>query len=211
MPAIEVWSERGRDAVVTLDAPTYTIGSDPSSASIVLDDPTVSAVHALLERVGTVWLVRDVGSRNGTRLGHDRLASQRRLRDRDELHLGRTRLVFRDAAERPPTVPIDSPPDNLTGGEHKVLVELCRPLIELNPFQEPASVREIAERRFVGKNAVQAHLSNLYDKFKLYPGEGVNRRILLANEAIRRGAVTMGDLEALDAELRDPDGRRDGG
>ena len=68
MPSVELWNGRVRDRVVTLVEPTYTIGSDPESADIALIDGTVSRVHASLERVGGTWLVRDLGSRNGTRL-----------------------------------------------------------------------------------------------------------------------------------------------
>src|SRR4051794_25738531 len=73
MAAVELWSGRGRDGVITLVAPSYVVGSDPDSADIAVDDPAVSRVHAVLERVGTTWLVRDVGSRNGTRVGGERL------------------------------------------------------------------------------------------------------------------------------------------
>ena len=48
---------------------------------------------------------------------------------------------------------------------------------------------------------MQAHLSNLYDKFGIYDeGDGVSRRVVLANEAMQRGAVTIADLEARSAE-----------
>jgi len=78
--------------------------------------------------------------------------------------------------------------------ENRVLIELCRPLVSHNTFQPPASVREVAARLFIGKNAVQAHLSNLYVKFAIHEAPGENRRVVLANEAIKRGAVTMADL-----------------
>jgi pSer/pThr/pTyr-binding forkhead associated (FHA) protein len=158
-------------------------------------------VHAVLERVGAAWLVRDLGSRNGTQVNSERIVGQRRLRDGEELLLGRCRLVFRDGADarRPATDAIASPPTNLTRMERRVLIELCRPLLSHNLFQPPASVREIAARLFVGKNAVQAHLSNLYDKFEIYDEQGDgNRRILLANDAMQRGAVSMADLAADD-------------
>ena len=80
--------------------------------------------------------------------------------------------------------------------ERKVLVELCRPLLSHNLFQPPASVREIADRLYIGKNAVQAHLSNLYDKFGIYDeGADGGRRVTLANDAMQRGVVTIADLE----------------
>ena len=197
MPSVELWSGRGRDRVVTLVGSAYTFGSDPESADIALVDGTVSSVHASLERVGSTWLVRDLGSRNGTRVNGERLNGQRRLRDGEEIFIGRTRLVFRDGdvARRPATDALEGPPANLTRTERTVLVELCRPLVAHNAFQPPASVREIAERLFIGRNAVQAHLINLYDKFGIYGDGGVNRRVVLANEAMQRGAVTIADLE----------------
>ena len=112
--------------------------------------------------------------------------------------LGRTRLVYRDGTEnhRPLTDALEPPPADLTKMERRVLVELCRPLLSHNIFQPPASVREIAERLYIGKNAVQAHLSNLYDKFGIYDeGADGGRRVVLANDAMQRGAVTIADLE----------------
>jgi len=198
MPALELWSERGWERVVTLADASYTIGSDADSADIALTDGTVSRVHAVVERVGATWLVRDLGSRNGTWVNGERLSGQRRLRDGEELLVGRSRLLYRDHADanRPPTDAIAPPPTNLTRGERRVLIELCRPLVSHNQFQPPASVREIAARLYVGKNAVQAHLTSLYDKFAVYDNGDGNRRVLLANEAMRRGAVTFADLEA---------------
>jgi pSer/pThr/pTyr-binding forkhead associated (FHA) protein len=182
--------------VVTLLHASYTIGSDGDGADIVLDDTTVSGIHALFERVGTTWLLRDVGSRNGTRVNGDRLTGQIRLRDGDEILAGRSRLVFRDRAamRRPSTDNLAAPPPDLTRMERRTLIELCRPLLSHNAFQPPASVREIAARLFVGKNAVQAHLTSLYVKFEIH--EDGDRRIRLANEALQRGAVTLADLEA---------------
>jgi pSer/pThr/pTyr-binding forkhead associated (FHA) protein len=203
MPALELWTGRGKDSVHTLSEASLTIGSDAASADLVLSDPSVSRVHAILERVGTTWLVRDLGSRNGTRLNGERLVGQRRLRDGEEILVGRSRLIFRDGSEgrRPATDTLEAPPSNLTRMEGRVLVELCRPLVSHNIFQPPASVREIAERLYIGKNAVQAHLSNLYDKFGIYDeGDGVSRRVVLANEAMQRGAVAIADLGARSAD-----------
>src|SRR5262249_15113126 len=151
--------------------------------------------HAVLERVGTTWLVRDLGSRNGTLLMGERLIGQQRLRHGDEIHVGHVRLVFLDSAEaaRPRTEAIQGPPDHIPRAEKRVLVELCRPVLSHNAFQPPASVREISARLHIGKNAVQFHLANLYDKFAV-GADGTDRRVLLANDAMRRGAVTRADL-----------------
>ncbi len=82
--------------------------------------------------------------------------------------------------------------------ERRTLVELCRPLLSHNAFQPPASVREIGEHLFIGKNAVQAHLTNLYNMFGIH--DGADRRLALANEAVQRGAVTIADLDGAGAD-----------
>jgi hypothetical protein len=43
--------------------------------------------------------------------------------------------------------------------------------------------------------AVKQHLANLYDKFGVTSGD-TNRRARLANEALRRGAVSLSQLRA---------------
>lgn len=88
-------------------------------------------------------------------------------------------------------------PPELTRRERDVLIALCRPLLDGDVFTEPAPVREIAAALVVTEAAVKQHLGHLYDKFGIAQS-GERRRIRLANEAIRRGAVPLMDLEAPD-------------
>ena len=81
----------------------------------------------------------------------------------------------------------------LTRRERDVLTTLCAPLRTEELFAEPVSVAEIARALVVTDAAVKQHLLNLYDKFGIDPGSG-RRRVILAKEAIKRGAV---DLTAL--------------
>jgi hypothetical protein len=83
----------------------------------------------------------------------------------------------------------------LTRRERDVLLALCRPVLDGDVFTEPASVREIAAALVVTEAAVKQHLLHLYDKFGI-DDPGTRRRLLLAREAMRRGAVTLGDVEA---------------
>jgi hypothetical protein len=184
----------------------YIVGSDPSAADIVIDDPATSGVHAVMDLVGPAWLIRDLGARNGTRINGERLVHQRRLKDRDQIFVGRAYwLVFHDGTQSSwrSTAPLDRAPDNITRGEKRVLIELCRPMLLHNTFQDPASVREIAARLIVGKGAIEAHLANLYDKFGIWADENGSRRRRLADEAVRRGAVTISDLDP-DEPVPDP-------
>lgn len=190
---IEVWGPHGPE-LATLDEDRVTVGRDASNGVAVPWDATVSSMHAVLERYPAGWAIRDVGSSNGTYLNGERLTGEHRLRDRDELRIGATRLVFRtrNAPELTETSRAESPPA-LTRREKDVLVGLCRPMLGPAPFANPASVRQLAEHLVVSEAAVKFHLANLYDKFGLEE-TGESRRVRLANEAIRRRAVTMADL-----------------
>ena len=75
-----------------------------------------------------------------------------------------------------------------------MLVALCSPMFSGDVFREPASTRQIASELVVTEAAVKQHLSRLYDKFGIFEQEG--RRARLANEAIRRGAVSTAEILA---------------
>ena len=77
-----------------------------------------------------------------------------------------------------------------------MLLALFRPALSAEVFSEPASTRDVAATLSISEAAVKQHLAHLYDKFGIY-GEGERRRVRLANEALRRGAVTMADVRAV--------------
>src|SRR5688572_4728889 len=68
------------------------LGRHPASA-ISLDDITVSRRHAEIERTPNGYVVRDVGSLNGTYVNQERI-EQAVLHHGDELQIGKFRLVF---------------------------------------------------------------------------------------------------------------------
>ena len=75
-----------------LDADVTTAGRHPES-DIFLDDVTVSRRHAEFVREGNGFVVRDVGSLNGTYLDRQRIESAG-LAGGDEVQIGKYRLVF---------------------------------------------------------------------------------------------------------------------
>ena len=75
-----------------LDADVTTAGRHPES-DIFLDDVTVSRRHAEFVREGAGFVVRDVGSLNGTYLDRERI-EQAGLAGGDEVQIGKYRLVF---------------------------------------------------------------------------------------------------------------------
>ena len=75
-----------------LDQETTTAGRSPDS-EIFLDDVTVSRRHAEVTRTAQGFLVRDVGSLNGTYVNRERI-EELLLSDGDEVQIGKYRLVF---------------------------------------------------------------------------------------------------------------------
>ncbi|WEV41349.1 FHA domain-containing protein [Bifidobacterium sp. ESL0682] len=75
-----------------LDEDEVSVGRDPH-ADILLDDSTVSRVHAMFRRVGNTFEVVDSGSLNGTYVNRQRV-DHTALKNGDEIMIGKFRLVF---------------------------------------------------------------------------------------------------------------------
>lgn len=193
-PYLEVWKRSGREVAALAETPV-TIGRGQDTVLRVPDDAEVSRLHALIERVASGWSIRDLGSRNGTYVNGERILGERVLRPDDEIRLGGVRLFFRadDVAGSLTMTRSPSRPPALTRREQAVLHALCRPIALGDMFTEPASVRQMAVSLRVTETAVKYHLSNLYLKFGV-PDDGDRRRVRLANEALRRGAVVLSEM-----------------
>lgn len=186
----------GGTDVVVLGADRVSIGTAEGNDILITGDRTVSRLHAVLERFPGGWCVRDLGSRNGTFVNGVRVLADQVLRSEDELRVGETRMRFRaEDADASPATEVAAPRPTLTPREMDVLVSLCTPVFSGNMFTEPASIRDMAADLVITEAAVKQHLSNLYEKFGLQSG-AERRRVQLANEAIRRGVVTLADLRA---------------
>ena len=75
-----------------LDQDVTTVGRHPN-ADIFLDDVTVSRRHAEFVRKGTTFIVRDLGSLNGT-YRDGRNIDLVQLNDSDEVQIGKFRMTF---------------------------------------------------------------------------------------------------------------------
>jgi pSer/pThr/pTyr-binding forkhead associated (FHA) protein len=188
---IEVWTSSLPEAT-RLGSDRITVGNDDGNDIALGADGTVSGLHAAFERFGSGWCVIDLGSRNGTYVNGERILGPRALRPGYEVLVGATRLVFRDdsGARERTTIAAVAPPA-LTDRERDVLLALCRPVVSGELLNEPATVRAIAEELVLTEDAVKKHLRRLYEKFHITERPARGR---LANEAIRRGAVSLGDL-----------------
>ena len=76
-----------------------TVAGRSVDADIFLDDVTVSRRHAEFVREGDDFVVRDIGSLNGTYINRTRIDSAV-LRSGDEVHIGKYRLTFHPSPGR---------------------------------------------------------------------------------------------------------------
>ncbi|NOT59248.1 MAG: DUF3616 domain-containing protein [Acidobacteria bacterium] len=72
------------------------IGKGPDN-EIILSDAAISSNHALIRFDGTHHMLIDVGSRNGTYLNNQRIATPTPLKPGDSIRLGHCTLAFRPA------------------------------------------------------------------------------------------------------------------
>jgi pSer/pThr/pTyr-binding forkhead associated (FHA) protein len=177
-----------------------TVGRS-EAADVNLDfDPEVSRVHAELERLGDDWTLADDGlSRNGSFVNSERVVGRRRLRDGDALRFGDTLVLFRSPAQAgdEETVPATDHPDisRVTDTQRRVLVALCRPFREGSEFASPATNKQVADEVFLSVDAVKANLRALFETFEVSDLPQNQKRIRLAELALRSGVISPRDLE----------------
>jgi len=81
-----------------------SLGRHPSN-TIQLLDKIVSKEHCIVERRGQTYVLRDLGSLNGTYINGERVNGERELRHGDDLALGGTRGRYDDGSGRPMPTP----------------------------------------------------------------------------------------------------------
>jgi pSer/pThr/pTyr-binding forkhead associated (FHA) protein len=100
--AAEAWQTTTPHLVIHLPPKTWQVLFDKDHLSIgraedndvVIDDSSVSHQHAIVERRGHDFIVRDTKSQNGVWLGRERIES-RLLANGDAFSVGRARIVFK--------------------------------------------------------------------------------------------------------------------
>ena len=81
-----------------LDGNTFSIGR-ASDCTIPIKDRYLSRKHAEIVAIGTAWVLKDLGSANGTYLNGSRVERDEFLKGGDRIRLGDTEIVF-ETAER---------------------------------------------------------------------------------------------------------------
>lgn len=90
-------------APIPVTAPETIFGSDPLQATRILEDPSVSPLHARLKEQDGGYVLSDEGSAAGTWVNYEQLTAPRRLEHGDLLNIGQIsyRFMLRKPPERP--------------------------------------------------------------------------------------------------------------
>jgi len=88
---------------IPITTPEITFGSDPIQATRILDDPSVSPLHARLKQEHGEYILSDEKSTSGTWINYEEVTTPRRLQHGDVIHIGRLsyRFMLRKPPERP--------------------------------------------------------------------------------------------------------------
>ncbi len=107
----EAWLQRLKDDGQPITAPPIPIlgqeiifGSDPLQATRLLDDPSVSPVHARLKVEQGDYIISDERSTSGTWVNYEMISAPYRLKHGDRLQIGR--ITYRFMLRNPPAVPV---------------------------------------------------------------------------------------------------------
>jgi len=107
MAVLYIYPKQGPSRKAALEGDRVFIGRSPAS-DVVLADTHCSSGHAVIERAGERFVVRDAGSKNGTFVNDVRIGGPTVLAPGDEISLGWTVMTF-DRPRMPRVTIIESP------------------------------------------------------------------------------------------------------
>jgi pSer/pThr/pTyr-binding forkhead associated (FHA) protein len=90
--------QEGQTIPLLIERVTVGRATSKTAWEVSLQDPSVSRPHAQLELVENVWILRDMGSANGTLVNGSTVSEKgRHLSDGDLIAFGTTLVLFREA------------------------------------------------------------------------------------------------------------------
>ena len=97
---LQILSPDGQTRIVPLDCDRISLGRSSITELCYPDDSGLSRQHLAFEKQGDDWLIRDLGSKNGTLLNGVRISSAQVLKPGDRVTAGHLILIFDNATQR---------------------------------------------------------------------------------------------------------------
>jgi sigma-B regulation protein RsbU (phosphoserine phosphatase) len=97
---IQILSPDGQTRIVPLDCERISLGRSSITELCYPDDSGLSRQHLAFEKQGEEWVIKDLGSKNGTLLNGVRIASAQILKPGDRVTAGHLILIFDSATTR---------------------------------------------------------------------------------------------------------------
>src|SRR6476646_4161309 len=95
----------------------FVIGRDAEQCQIVIPNSAVSRKHAQIVRNGTKYLIEDLGSRNGTIVNNNKVATPTSLKNEDRVKICDFLFRFHDESVAPrPLIAAPDVPEEEEGG-----------------------------------------------------------------------------------------------
>jgi len=148
---------------------------------------------------GEAWTLVDDGlSRNGSFVNGGRVHGRYRLHSRDRMCFGSTLVVYHepvdaDGSDSTARAPGSPRSVHVSEMQRKVLIALCRPLVDANSAT-PATNPQISEEVFLSVDAVKAHLRLLYERFGVGELAQNEKRARLAGIVLADGVLVRRDF-----------------
>jgi DNA-binding CsgD family transcriptional regulator len=180
---LEVSSEAGTSRVPTR-GDSIRIGRATDNDVVLSSEPTVSRYHAEVTCGDDGWMIRDVGSHNGTHINGKRLSDQvnQSFGAKDIVTLGAVTLRLLEIDDNDGLTVADGRGSEL----HRLMTALSEREREvLTLVAQGKTDDQVAGELFISVKTVHSHLDRIRDK------TGVRRRAELTRVAVRLGLATQ--------------------
>jgi type II secretory ATPase GspE/PulE/Tfp pilus assembly ATPase PilB-like protein len=148
MPFLEVKSPRGVERLELESGVAISVGRSRENSLTSETDDSMSRQHCLFEPAAAGWAVRDLGSRNGTKVNGQRISTPTSLANGDVVKAGRLEIRYMDPVVAQPKAHVaHSAPDFVRRAEERrsVTVDESPDEVVSDPLAYEARLRKVME------------------------------------------------------------------